>query len=133
MGGRRDTTICCWDVRRGGIDDCIISSFPRKATTNQCIGFDLDMDGSLLVTGGTDGIVHAYNAITAEELGKVCCEDTANDVSLSPHDPLLAVSIGQRHFPHVDDEDEESVEGCNSNSNGDQIFGRLRLYRITAV
>ncbi len=133
-GGRRDNAICCWDVRRGGIDDCIISSFPRKATTNQCIGFDLDMDGSLLITGGTDGIVRAYNTITAEELGKVCCEDTANDVSLSPHDPLLAVSIGQRHFPQVD-EDEQSTEeeGCNSNNSGNQISGGLCLYRVIAV
>ncbi len=128
-GGRRDSAICCWDMRRGSMNDCTTNCFPRKATTNQCIGFDLDMNGSLLITGGTDGIIRAYNAFTAEELGKEYCEDTANDVSLSLHDPLLAVSIGQRHFPEITEDAENTKGGCDFN-NGNQISRGLCLYRV---
>ena len=56
---RKDARVLCWDARNAS---GVAYSMRREARrTNQKIGFDVEPSGRHLVTGGTDGILRAFD------------------------------------------------------------------------
>ena len=122
-GGRRDESILCWDLRGMGRGEPI-GSLLRRASTNQRFGFDLDSSGSLLVTGDVNGAVTVHDTSTfspvrkvgLESLGNAVPVDAVNWTSFSPRGNRVAVSCGQRHFPQIEDSDDECDAPCSGSA-----------------
>ena len=109
-GARQDENILCYDVRQSQQP---LASFARRADTNQRIGFDLSADSRALVTASRDGRVLVYDVSQPQQPPSVWLTypDAVNGATLHPFLPLLAVAVGERHFPlPVDDEDEDEDE-----------------------
>ncbi|CAL8109680.1 unnamed protein product [Orchesella dallaii] len=108
-GGRKDSRLICWDMRKMGEEYQILD---RVVATHQRIYFDVTPNGRYLISGGTDGVVRIWDMLKQDDEPILFKGDTdcVNGISLNPFVPLLATSSGQRHFMEVaDDSDEEEM------------------------
>jgi WD40 repeat protein len=133
---RRSDVILAWDVRMlSGNADYIsqpihgLASYATQSTTNQKLEFEVH-EGSLYV-GGQDACVRIYDTKTGAMVGSIDqLPDTANGVSFFHHETLqkqwLAVATGSRHFPTVDDLEQDGVPIEDPSIEA----GRLYLYEI---
>jgi len=132
---RCDGRILLWDAR----NTCeVLASFERRAGTNQRIGFDLSADSRGLITASQDGRVLAYDCTQPEQAPAVWLtfSEATNAAALHPSLPLLAVSVGERHFP-LDGEDGEAdgsdAELAEADCYGENGFSIWELPRVPAA
>lgn len=64
-GARKDSDLLIWDVRSTATP---VQQLARTVRTNQRIYFDISKDESLLVSGDTTGIAHAWNIQNLTEI-----------------------------------------------------------------
>ena len=57
---RRDAAVKCWDARNASAG-CVYETRRVSGSTNQKIGFDVEPCGRHMVSGGTDGVLRAYD------------------------------------------------------------------------
>ncbi|KAA6372412.1 MAG: putative telomerase Cajal body protein 1 [Streblomastix strix] len=62
-GGRRNNSICCWDIRNIQSAKCLFS-INRACYTNQKVLFDISPDGRLLVAGDQNKEIRIYELFT---------------------------------------------------------------------
>jgi hypothetical protein len=109
---RRSNTIVQWDLRKLSESSYCpgIANYDVPNETNQRIGFGLHQNK--LWTGGTDKCIRTYNLKDQSLVQKIDgFSDCVNDVSLfgdgTRNPSMMAVSIGTRHFPTIDDWDQD--------------------------
>jgi len=109
-GSRKENLIYCWDMR---MSMAPVVKYERKVETNQRIYFDIDSNGTRLVTGGTDGQTLVYQINSGELLTKLPGQnDAVNGAHFNPRDEdVVVISTGQRHFV---DEDSPALTALNS-------------------
>ena len=98
-GARRDGSIRCWDIRKSCT---VLASFARACPTNQKIGFELVGPTSAgLLTASQDGsvLMYATDAPAEPPATLLTFGDATNAATRHPTLPLLAVAVGERHFP----------------------------------
>ncbi|XP_054254885.1 telomerase Cajal body protein 1, partial [Indicator indicator] len=133
-GGRKDTHIRCWDLRR---PERPLLAAERKVTTNQRLTFDLDPSGRFLLAGDTEGFLSLWDTLSPPGPGDPpllpptlrfrALHDCINGTSLHPGLPLLATASGQRLFPTpwAGDSDSDSDGQQGAPPGGDN---RLQLW-----
>ncbi|CCI11748.1 unnamed protein product [Albugo candida] len=108
---RRDGRIHCWDIRQ---TNDILTTFHRKADTNQRIAFDLHCGGRYLISGSQDGRALLFDIQKGVQVSeKMRLSDAINGVSFFQDNcPLrIALCSGQRHYTVAPDmEEEEPME-----------------------
>ncbi|EFJ29112.1 hypothetical protein SELMODRAFT_33764, partial [Selaginella moellendorffii] len=106
--GRKDPSICCWDVRL--LTLCFLRRLERAVTnTNQRIAFDIEPYAQHLGTGGEqDGDIRFYDLRTGEFTASIhAASDTINGFSFHPTLPLAASTSGARRFSTSEDKDDD--------------------------
>jgi len=99
VGSRKCNEILCWDLRTMSSEP--IMRLPRVVSTNQKIGFDIDLSGNYLFTGSGDGQILIYDL---QQGGLpvvspfITHTDCVNGIAFHPCLPLLATSTGERKF-----------------------------------
>ncbi|GBG25490.1 Telomerase Cajal body protein 1 [Hondaea fermentalgiana] len=127
-GGRRDSEIRLWDLRRL---DAPVGWFKRSARTNQRIGFDLDAADDLLVTGSTSGFALVYRVGDAAPLGapsplpscKTPHQGTVvNAATFRPRSRQVVIATGDRALARkrsrADDNNDDDSSDTNSEADG---------------
>ena len=86
---RRDAAVTCWDARMNSRSNGCVYSMPRvSGSTNQKIGFDLEPCGRHMVSGGTDGVLRAYDLRDGAEIAAWRAADATeavSDFAFHPH------------------------------------------------
>ena len=89
---RRDAAVTCWDARMHSTgmfhNGCVYSMRRVSGSTNQKIGFDVEPCGRHLVSGGTDGVLRAYDLRDGAEIAAWRASDATeavSDFAFHPH------------------------------------------------
>lgn len=132
-GGRNDSHILCWDIRR---TQSLLFRLKRSVTTNQRIGFDIDTSGHFLMTGShcddkstrnkNAGCVMLYDTKRGTKLAEKRdgFSDVVNDVQFHPSEKIWCATTGQRHYDRYDDDSDDNEE----DKAGDEM-GAVRVER----
>lgn len=130
---RRSNAVVSWDIRMLGSTQrsrpsAGLASYERDGDTNQKLQFDIGEENNRLFVGSRDKCVNIYDISSRKLVSKIShLNDAANGVSYSGTNKMLAVSIGERTFPSVEDYDENSLSPTSSFV---ATSGVLDLYRI---
>ena len=84
---RRDAAVQCWDARKDS-DGCVYEMRRVSGSTNQKIGFDIEPCGRHMVSGGTDGILRAFDLRDGTEKAawRACdASEAVSDFAFHPH------------------------------------------------
>lgn len=128
--------VASYDIRN--LSGGPVARLARPGRTQQRITFDLDWAGRWLVTGGTDGIVRAYDVtqgvVNADgpAYEDQIAEDVVSSISLHPFRPWVLASVGSRrtrperwkvlrqldrnHSESNDDSDDDSDDDSSDDS-----------------
>ncbi|XP_055380391.1 telomerase Cajal body protein 1 homolog isoform X2 [Condylostylus longicornis] len=113
-GARKDKLILQWDLRNFKSP---VQKYFRQVETNQRIYFDISVCGKYLLTGGTDGMIRAWDItsdITSEyqfNLHYDCC----NSVGFSTIRPVICTTSGQYKF--TQESTEVGIDSTNLKEN----------------
>jgi WD40 repeat protein len=117
---RKSNAVVSWDMRMlgsayQGRSSAGLASYERDGDTNQKLQFDTDEERNRLFVGSRDKCVNIYDISTKKIISKISgLSDAANGVSYSRSNKMLAVSIGARSFPTVEDYDDDSLSALSS-------------------
>ena len=84
---RRDAAVRCWDARKNS-DGCVYEMRRVSGSTNQKIGFDVEPCGRHMVSGGTDGVLRAFDLRDGTEKAawRACdASEAVSDFAFHPH------------------------------------------------
>jgi len=117
---RKSNAVVSWDIRMLGSTyrsrpSAGLASYERDGDTNQKLQFDMDEERNRLFVGSRDKCVNIYDISSKKIVSKISgFSDAANGVSYSHSNKMLAVSIGARSFPTVEDYDSDSLSASSS-------------------
>ena len=77
---RRDAAVKCWDARKTSAG-CVYEMERVSGSTNQKIGFDIEPCGRHMVSGGTDGVLRAFDLRDGAEKAAWRASDASEAVS----------------------------------------------------